>query len=941
MLMAYVEKPPIDELYHHGVGHLDGGNSGRYPWGSGKEPYQNSGDFLARVEELRKKNITFTDKYGKTWTGDTAVAKSMGLDTTKFRVQVALATNERRSSRISYAKHLQDEEKLGASEIARRMTERFGESINESTVRGYLKENSERRALAAQATADILKKMIDEKGMLDVGLGAERYLNVSREKLEQALYLLEREGYPTYSGGVPQVTNPGQQTNRKVICPPGTEHKEIYDFDKVNTVFDYRSHDGGETFDPKFVPPKSIDKERVKIRYGDEVGPDGFKGIDKDGVIQIRRGVEDLNLGESHYAQVRILVDKTHYLKGMAMYSDDIPDGYDIVFNTNKPSGTPFEKVLKKIKDDPENPFGANLKEEGGQSYYTDKDGNRQLSAINKTREEGDWQQWSKTLPSQFLAKQSQELVKKQLALAEADKLAEFEEICAYTNPVIKKNMLKTFAEECDSAALHLQAAALPRQSYKVILPLNDISENEVYAPTYRDGEKVALIRYPHGGTFEIPILTVNNKQATGKATIGENPIDAIGINGKVAARLSGADYDGDTVMVIPTRGNGRNLNVNIVNQKPLEGLVGFDPGQYKIPEGDTKTPRMKNTGLEVGKISNLITDMTIKDATPDELARAVRHSMVVIDAAKHEYDYKQSEKDNRIDELKRIYQKHTDDDGYGGASTILSKAKSPVQVEKTKGSPIIDPETGEVSYKKANETYTVTRTLKNGTVVTETKTRMKDSRLMTETKDAHTLSSGHPIEELYADYANYMKGLANSARKEYVRPDKMVYSAEAKAKYLPEVQSLNAKLNVAIKNKPRERQAQAMANSKTKAMLQTISPDNHKLTPTEKKELDKYKQRQLIKARELVGAKREPINITDREWEAIQAGAITSSKLSQIANYCDSDQLRQRVLPKATQTLTPARENKAKAMASSGYTIAEIADSLGVSTSTISRAIH
>ena len=123
--------------------------------------------------------------------------------------------------------------------------------------------------------------------------------------------------------------------------------------------------------------------------------------------------------------------------------------------------------------------------------------------------------------------------------------------------------------------------------------------------------------------------------------------------------------------------------------------------------------------------------------------------------------------------------------------------------------------------------------------------------------------------------------------------------------------------------------------------MRQTISPDNHKLTPTEKKELDKYKQRQLVKARELVGAKREPINITDREWEAIQAGAITSSKLSQIANYCDSDQLKQRVLPKTTQTLTPARENKAKAMASSGYTIAEIADSLGVSTSTISRAIH
>lgn len=165
--------------------------------------------------------------------------------------------------------------------------------------------------------------------MIDVGTGVERELGISKEKMNQALYILEMEGYPIYGGGVPQVTNPGKQTNIKVLCPPGTEHKEIYNFENVHSVRDYVSHDDGETFD-KFVYPKSMDSSRLKIRYAE----DG--GIQKDGVIEIRRGVDDLSLGDSHYAQVRILVDGNRYLKGMAVYSDDLPDGVDVMFNTNK-----------------------------------------------------------------------------------------------------------------------------------------------------------------------------------------------------------------------------------------------------------------------------------------------------------------------------------------------------------------------------------------------------------------------------------------------------------------------------------------------------------------------------------------------------------------------------------------------------------------------------
>lgn len=896
-----------DVLVHYGMPR----RSGRYPWGSGENPYQHSGDFLSRIAELKAEGLS-----------ETEIAKSLNLTSTEYRAYKAIAKNERRALDVATAKGLR-EKGYSLNEIAEKMG-----FANDSSVRSLLNENSEARMNQAQQTAEFLKKQVTEKGMIDVGTGVERELNISKEKLNQALVILEAEGYLVYGGGMPQVTNPGKQTNLKVLCPPGTEHKEIYNYEDIHSVTDYISHDGGETYDPKWVYPKSMDSDRLQIRYAE----DG--GINKDGVVEIRRGVDDLSLGNSHYAQVRILVDGTHYIKGMAVYSDDLPDGVDVLFNTNKKQGTPKLDVLKKIKDDPENPFGSLIKEgvvdpdkgddqKGGQSYYYDKNGNKQLSLINKRAEEGDWGEWADKLPSQFLSKQNLSLVKKQLNLAASDKISEYDEICSLTNPTVKKSLLKSFADDCDSAAVHLQAAALPRQKYQVILPITSMKDNEVYAPNYKNGETVALVRYPHGGTFEIPILTVNNKQAEAKSVLGTTPKDAIGINSKVAERLSGADFDGDTVMVIPC--NSKGSKIKITSTQPLKGLEGFDPKtEYPEKEG---MKYMKNTQTEMGKISNLITDMTLKGASSDELARAVRHSMVVIDAEKHKLDYKQSETDNGISSLKKKYQGRYDEDGryHEGASTLISRAKSEVSVTKRQGSPIVDPETGKQSWKMVDDPVYVDK--KTG----KTKTRTQPSTAMAEVDDARKLSSGHPIEEAYADYANTLKNLGNMARKEMMSTGKVAYSASAKRAYQNEVDSIDAKLRIAESNAPKERKAQVMANA-TIASLKKDYPD------MTKGEVKKASQRALTQARTTVGAKREPIKFTDKEWEAVQAGAISTSKLERIIAKADTDDLKQHATPRSTTQLSTAKISKINAMKNSGYTMSEIADALGISTSTVSK---
>ena len=906
-------------LAHYGMPR----RSGRYPWGSGKVPYQRGDvDFIGRIEQLKKENPGAKEK---------DIANMLGMTINEMRDREAISRIYRRNDKIAALRHAIDKEGLSVNAAAKKL------GISESTARSLLNKEAEMRNNEVIAKAEQLKAAVENKGIIDVGVGVERQLGVSDTKMQEAITLLyDRDGYEVWTTSIPQVTNPNQRTIMNLLCPPGTTYAEAYEAckdAKVHNIEDFDSN--GEVIKPGKVlePPVSIDSKRIKVAYAEDGGDA------KDGLILIRRNVDDLNLGESKYAQVRIAVDDTHYIKGMAAYSDDMPDGYDIVFNTNKKRGTPLlgdkNSVLKPFKDeDPDNPFGAEIKE-GGQSYYTDKNGNKKLSAINKVNEEGDWGEWSKTLSAQFLSKQNIPLIKKQLNLSVADKEAEYDKIMSLTNPTIKKHYLAEFADECDSASSHLKAAALPRQRVQVILPEPSVKETEVYAPNYRDGEKLALVRYPHTGPFEIPIVTVNNKNAKAKSLIGPDSVDAIVINKKTADRLSGADFDGDTVTAIPL-----SSKVKVTSTPALKGLENFDPKEAYPGYDGMKKMSKQQKGIEMGKVSNLITDMYLKGASEEELAKAVKHSMVVIDAEKHKLDYRKSEKDNDIPALRQKYQAHEEDNPAAvdratgksivgktrtGPSTLISRANRDIDVLETRGTPYVDRETGEVITKQSGRSYVN----KKGQTVLAT----EKAKEMSTVKDANQLSSGTPQEKIYADYANKMKSMANEARKEYYATPDITYSKSAAKTYSQEVASLNAKLNNSLLNAPRERQAQVIAGNRARVKKDA----NPEMSDGAYK---KIKNQELARARVEVGSssKNRKIKITDNEWQAIQSGAVTGTTLNKILNNTDADSLRTRAMPKTSSSLSPAQQSRIKAYRTSGFTNQQIADQLGVSVSTVSK---
>lgn len=890
------------DLAHYGVKR----KSGRYPWGSGKDPHQHSGDLLSTIKDLKAKGLS-----------ETEIAKGLGMTTTQLRAQKSIAKNEKRKADAAMVARLK-EKGMSNTAIGRRM------GINESSVRALLDPTLKERAGSTEALAKELKKSVGKDGLVDVGLGVETNLGVTGTKLKTATAMLEAEGYHVHKVKVTQQTT-GKQTEMKVLVPPGMDYKTVLARRGEIKAPGVNVEDRGRTV-YGIEKPTAISSKRLKVRYG----PEG--GTDMDGVIELRRGVKDLSLGGSNYAQVRISIDGTHFLKGMAMYSDDIPKGYDIRFNTNKKKTDNKLDALKPMKDDPANPFGAVIRK---QMHY-ESGGKKKLSGINIVNDEGTWGDWSKTLSSQFLSKQPVSLAKQQLQKVRDKRKAEFEEIMALTNPAVKKKLLQSFADSCDSDAVDLKAASLPRQASQVILPVPKMKPTEVYAPNFKHGEKVVLVRHPHGGRFEIPELTVNNKDPHARRSIGSKVKDAIGIHPKVAERLSGADFDGDSVLCIP------NNSGKVKTSPALKGLKDFDP-KASYPKYKGMTPMSKErTQLEMGKISNLITDMTIAGATQSEIARAVRHSMVVIDAHKHELNYKQSEIDNGIGALKKKYQGGTT----GGAASLISRAGSTAYLPERKARSAskggaIDKKTGRKVWEETGRTYKKPVFDKNDpTKVVEWKTErsITKSSKLAETHDAFSLVSknGSTIETVYANHSNSLKAMANEARKATLKIPSVRKNPQAAKAYAPEVKSLKAKINEGLRNKPRERQAQVLADAVVRAKKQA----DPSLTK-DKERMSKVRRQALAEARARTGAGKKPFLLTPKEWRAIQEGAVSQAMLNKVLEMADETNVRELATPRTTPKISSSMISRAKAMSSRGKTAAEIAEALGISTTSVHRALE
>jgi DNA-binding NarL/FixJ family response regulator len=908
------------KLVHYGIKR----RSGRYPWGSGKDAYRRNPDFRASVLDMRKKGMKekeiaaalgFVDKNGEG-------------NIKRLRSEITLAKAKDDSAKIAFANRLL-QKGYGYTKIAEIM-----KLPNESSVRSLLDPTRQERAKRLMATTEMLYEQLKTKPYLDIGAGIEYQVGVRRPLLDSAIQNLENEGYNVHYLKVRQLGT-GKDTTMKVLTK--ADYKElIANQDKIRMIEDW-SEDGGETF-LRNGPVKNLDSSRVQVRFDSPL----------DGMIQLRRGVEDLSLGDKNHAQVRIEVDGTHYMKGMAVYKDDMPPGVDIIYNTNKKEGTklfPNDKIESGVfkpneSDDPTNPFATTIR----QQTYIDKDGNEQVSPLNRVGyskkiaagEEGYWASWNKDLSAQFLSKQPVDVAKEQLNLSLEIQKDRYNDIQAVTNSMVKQRLLDSFADDCDSKAVHLEGAALPRQSTKVIIGLESLKDNEVYAPTYKSGEELLLVRYPHAGVFEIPRVVVNNKNKEGIDSVGSNNVDMIGISPKAAAKLSGADFDGDHVIAIPYDASLPE-HKRLQYSESLQGLKDFDPKSYKYSKDVLESPTYKKVSdrtkdARMGQISNLITDMTVKRASPDELARAVRQSMVEIDSQKHDLNAKQAAIDNRIAELKAKYQGGP----RSGASTILSKANSTIHIDATrplkKGDPGYENVVRRAEYSVDKETgrkvvVPIGPDTKTGFVKRGTTTRMMD------TEDARTLMSKNaaPIERVYADFANEMKALGNQARKESISIVPHKYSPSAAKTYEAEVQRLDAALALAKRNAPKERQAQLLANANAKM----IKDSNPQLTADQRKKID---GQQLVNARERVGSGKERIKISEREWEAIQAGAIRSQKLGEILSNTKLEEVQKLATPRSHQAISPSKVAQVKRMLAGGYSIDDVADHLGISTSSVSR---
>ena len=996
-------------LSHEGVAHDEnppGRGSGRYPFGSGTNPYQHGGypykymngrscqEFLDYVKTLR---TGYTDENGTKHAGlsNKEIALFLGMTTTNPKTGEIEGDAQTLQRRLEYLNEESRNEKYQKVRVVQQEhPEYFNEETGqwsatsiakalgmsasqESTVRGWLEKIDEDDNYKIANICETLAVAIKENPLRTVGPGTAETMGVTQTKLDAALQRLQdEEGYNLYMIKIPQPNNELNYTTIKTLAGPEMNYAEAWkNRGLIRPIVGYWSEDDGETFNEYGLrEPASVSSDRVQVIYDEDGG-----GL-KDGLIELRAGIDELSLCGKRYAQVRIAVDGTHYLKGMAVVNDDTsdwPKGVDIRFNTSKTKDIPVmgpdkdHSVLKILKDDPNNRFGSMLKTEEqeyvdpesgevktasvviGQRDYTDPvTGEKKLSPINVCREEGDWEKWSKSLPSQMWSKQTKALAERQLRWGIDEKRTELEEIKSLTNPEIKKALLEEFADKCDTAAVNLKAAAMPGQTTNVIIPVPSLKSNEIYAPGYTNGDEVVCIRYPHGGIFEIPHLVVNNKNKEGKKLIGTVPIDAVGLPKAAAEQLSGADYDGDTVVVIPLKGQE-----DLVRYKPmLKEMVGFSTSQYAKTDDQIKTgPKKKggdgfNTQREMGIITNLIMDMTQAGATDEELARADKHSMVVIDAEKHNLDHQASYQQNNILELKKKYQ-DKGDGKYGGAGTLITRAKSPETIPHRRqvySYSEMTPEEkerydrGEIIYRDSGKTKSK---FNKKTGEWELVGATIKTKKMATVNDAYELITGEgtDMEKLGAEYANTMKAMANEARRESRNTSTTKVNVQARQVYAKEVEELKADIARAKSNKPLEQSAQALAHYTYKKRLED-SPE----LKEDKDYVKKIKNQTLTEARRRLKANKKNVyvRLDERKIEAMNAGALSSSNITAVINNCDKDQFKKLAMPHKSNELSLSDQLKIKHL-SEAYkdrndgTLADIAEIVGCSVSTVKKYMN
>ena len=305
--------------------------SGRYPWGSGEHPYQDEPWFKG-WGELRAQGKSEKD-----------IAEEFGMTLKEVRYRYSYGKDAEKAANIAHAQELRYTRQMSPKAIAEKM------GVSESTVNAWLKPSTEERV---RETRDLADKLVESASKnknikaIDVGKGVSNILGCNPTKLEAALTVLKDEGYLIVKKPVPNPSNIKKNTEMMFLYVPpkswnGLSEEEktkkafrdiSVNLDKIEPPCDVHIDENNKT-SIGIEPPKSVSSSRVSVAYQSP----------KDGLIEIRRGVPDLYMGETRYNQVRIAVDDTHYIKGVAVYSDKLPDGVDILVHSNKKEGVPLK----------------------------------------------------------------------------------------------------------------------------------------------------------------------------------------------------------------------------------------------------------------------------------------------------------------------------------------------------------------------------------------------------------------------------------------------------------------------------------------------------------------------------------------------------------------------------------------------------------------------